>query len=90
MLTFEDCLGLCGLSKGEIAAIAEHEHVPAIIAAEMASYLCQNAEGERCIRRYILEDIAAAEARGDTHHAESLRAVLKHFLATHPRATQPG
>jgi hypothetical protein len=88
MLTFEDCLGMCGLSKGEIAAIAEHEHVPEIVAAEMASYLCQNAAGERCIRRYILDDIAVAERRNDAVHAESLRAVLRHFLATHPRALE--
>ncbi|WP_374368042.1 hypothetical protein [Dongia sp.] len=88
MLTFDDCLGLCGLSKGEIAAIAEHEHVPEIVAAEMAAYLCQNSAGERCIRRFILEDIAVAEKRHDAHHAESLRAVLVHFLATHPRALE--
>lgn len=88
MLTFEDCLGLCGLSKGEIAAIAEHEHVPEIVAAEMAAYLCQNEAGERCIRRYILEDIAAAEKRADARHAAALRAVLVHFLATHPRALE--
>lgn len=88
MLTFDDCLGLCGLSKGEIDAIAEHEHVPTIVAAEMAHYLCQNAAGERCIRRFILEDIAKAEARGDARHAESLRAILLHFVKTHPRALE--
>lgn len=89
MLTFDDCQAFSGLSKREIDAIAEHEHIPAIIAAEMAHYLCQNAEGECCIRRFILEDIAAAEARGDQRHAVELNAVLQHFVDTHPRAVLP-
>ena len=89
MLTYDDCLALCGLSKGEIAAIAEHEHVPEMLATEMGAYLCRNAAGERCIRRFILDDIVAAEARHDHRHAAMLRAVLKHFVATHPNATPP-
>lgn len=86
MLTYDDCVALCAASRREIEAVAEHEHIPLIAAAEMANYLCQNADGERCIRRFILDDINNAEARGDHHHALVLRAVLKHFIATHPRA----
>ncbi len=89
MLTYEDCIALSGLTRREIDALAEHEHIPSMIAAELASYLCSNAAGERCIRRYILDDIAAAEARGDARHAMVLKAVLKHFVETHPRATSP-
>ncbi|WP_374378278.1 hypothetical protein [Dongia sp.] len=87
MLTFEDCQALCGVSKGVVAAIAEHEHIPAMAAAEMANYLCENAQGERCIRRYILDDIKSAESKGDLKHAAVLRAVLSRFVETHPRAT---
>lgn len=86
MLTYEDCVALCAASRREIEAIAEHEHIPLMAAAEMANYLCQNASGERCVKRFILDDIANAEARGDHHHALVLTAVLKHFIATHPRA----
>ena len=87
MLTYEDCIALSGLTKREIDAIAEHEHIPAMIAAQLASYLCRNAEGECCVGRFILDDIATAEARGDTHHVLILKSVLKHFVETHPRAT---
>ena len=87
MLTYEDCIALSGLTRREIEALAEHEHIPSMIAAELASYLCSNAAGERCIRRFILDDIAAAEARGDQRHAMVLKAVLRHFVETHPRAT---
>ena len=34
MLTWEDCLALCELTEDEIAAIAEHEHVTQMAAAE--------------------------------------------------------
>lgn len=86
MLTFEDCQALCGTSRGVVSAIAEHEHIPEMLAAVLANYLCENADGERCIRRYILDDIADAKERGDSRHAEVLAAVLRHFVATHPLA----
>ena len=28
MISIEDCVALCGLTKEEVHAIAEHEHVP--------------------------------------------------------------
>lgn len=86
MLSYEDCLALCGLTEEEIQAIAEHEHIPAIVAAELANYLCHTPEGEPRIRRMILDDIEAAKARGDKIHALALKLVLKHFVDTHPRA----
>ena len=39
VLTFEDCLGLCELTEEEIRAIAEHEHLPQIVALELGNYL---------------------------------------------------
>jgi hypothetical protein len=87
MLTYQDCVALCGLNSREVEAIAEHEHIPQIVAVELGSYLCRDAGGELCIQRYILDDIAAAEKRGDHHHVSVLRAVLRHFVATHPQHT---
>ena len=87
MLTYEDCLALSGLTEEEIDAIAEHEHLSAIVAAECANYLCRTANGEARIRRYILDDIANARARGDLKHALALKLVLKHFVESHPRST---
>ncbi len=86
MLTYEDCLGLCELSEDEIRAIAEHEHIPAIVAAELGNYLVHSADGVPMIRRMIIDDILNAGARGDFRRAAELRMVLRHFVATHPRA----
>ena len=90
MLTFEDCLAFCELSEEEIAAISQHERVPEIIAIELGEYLIHTDDGERCISRMILEDIVKHLKRGDTKRVESLETVLKHFLATHPKAQEPG
>jgi hypothetical protein len=86
MLTYEDCVGLCDLTADEVAAIAEHEHIPEIVAAELGCYLVHTDSGVPKIRRIILEDIANSQQRGDTRHALVLKMTLKHFVETHPNA----
>lgn len=83
MLTYEDCVEFCDLTEEEVAAISEHEHVPAIVAAEMGNYLVHSEDGIPMIRRFILDDIEDAKARGDKARAETLDLVLKHFIASH-------
>lgn len=86
MLTLEDCIALSELTEEEIDAIAEHEHLPEIIAAELGNYLVHCADGTIRIRRMIRDDIEMAQARGDVAHAAKLKLVLKHFLKTHADA----
>ena len=85
MLTYEDCLGLCDLTDDEIRAIAEHEHRAQIAALEHGQYLLEMPDGDLVIRRMILDDIRAAEARNDRHRTLALKATLRHFVETHPR-----
>ena len=47
MLTLQDCIELSELSEEEILAIAEHEHLPEMVAVEMGNYLTHTASGER-------------------------------------------
>ncbi|MBL8457854.1 hypothetical protein [Zoogloea sp.] len=83
MLTLQDCIELSDLSEDEILAIAEHEHLPEMVAVEMGCYLCHTPEGDKRIRRMIADDIRHARERGDIRHAAVLRTVLKHYLAEH-------
>jgi hypothetical protein len=39
MLSIQDVLDYCDLDSGEIEAIAEHEHIPLTLAAEMSESL---------------------------------------------------
>ncbi|MCZ7563171.1 MAG: hypothetical protein M5U08_04605 [Burkholderiales bacterium] len=88
MLTLEDCLALCGLSEDEVLAIAEHEHIPEIAAAELGNYLVQTADGELRIKAMIRDDVAAAAARGDRDHALALKLMLRNFVRDHPRCEE--
>ena len=87
MLTYQDCVGMCDLSEEEVDAIAEHEHIPSIAALELGNYLLHEAPGIPKIRRFILDDIKAAESKGDKEHVLVLKHALAHFNQTHPGAT---
>lgn len=85
MLTFEDCLALCDLTEQEISAIAEHEHIPDMVAIELGGYLMRTENGEFTIKQMILDDIKQALNVGNTVHADELQALLKQFVMTHPK-----
>ena len=84
MLCLEDCLALCDLTEAEVLAIAQHEHIPEIAAAEMGHYLLQCPDGEPRIRSMIRDDIADARADGDEQRALALKWVLRGFVLQHP------
>lgn len=87
MLTYEDCVGMSDLIEEEVDAIAEHEHIPNIVATELGNYLVHEEPGIPKIRRIILDDIEMAEQKGDKEHALALKLTLRHFVQTHPSAT---
>ena len=86
MISLEDCIGLCGLSEAEVAAIAEHEHLPEIAATILAQYLLASKKGPETIRGMLIDDIRAASAAGEGRHAAELVSALRHFLSTHRQA----
>jgi hypothetical protein len=86
MITLEDCFGMCGLDEAEIAAISEHEHLPEIGAAALASYLLHRAGGAREIRRMMIDDVRDALHHEDFRHAGELLGAFRHFLEQHPEA----
>jgi hypothetical protein len=88
MLTLEDCVALCGLSEDEVLAIARHEHIPEIAAAELGSYLVRSPGGEMCIKSIIRDDLAAARAAGDRKRELALLLVLHNFILQHPRCEE--
>jgi hypothetical protein len=86
MIALEDCLAMCDLTPEEIAAIAEHEHLPEVAAAALGSYLIHRDKGPRVVYGMIRDDIRGAIAAGDARHARQLVATLCHFLKDHPEA----
>ncbi len=84
MLTFDDCLSQCHLTEDEILAISVHEHIPHIAALELAEYLVHSPDGRLRIKAMILDDIERTTQKGQSEEALKYKAILKHFIDTHP------
>ena len=84
MLTLADCIALSELSDDEVEAIAQHEHIPQLAAAELGNYLVHTPAGELCVKDMIRDDIAAAAARGEGERVLALKLVIREFIARHP------
>lgn len=81
MITIEDCIALCGLTREQVDAIAEHEHMPEAAAAALAAYMMARKDhGPPVIRTMLRDDIRAAVAAGNHAHAAELIAALRHLL----------
>ena len=88
MLTMEDCIGLCGLTEEEVLAIAAHERIPGMAAAELGNYLVNAPDGEMCIKAMIRDDIAHEVACANRDRELALRLVLRNFVLQHPRCEE--
>lgn len=73
MLSLKECISLCGLTEDEVEAIAEREHVPAIVAAQVGCQLLRSEGGVEYIRCVLRERADRAVAHGD------LRGAARHF-----------
>jgi hypothetical protein len=83
MISIEDCIALCGLTEAEVAAIAEHEHMPEVAAAVLGQYLLHQKHGPDQIREMLVEDVRAALKAGKAAHASALLAALRHLTTSY-------
>lgn len=84
MLSMQDVLDYCDLAQGEIEAIAEHEHIPLAIAAEMSEVLLCSPEGVFQLHRMIIENMQHALDCGHNEHVCDLMRTYEHLKKTHP------
>ena len=89
MLSYEDCRALSELTEAEIAAIARHEHIPAIVAAELGRYLVETPDGCKRIAAFLRDEMDAAAVRADLQRVLELKMVLRHFMEEHGPAESP-
>ncbi|MDR2837647.1 MAG: hypothetical protein LBV49_03625 [Azonexus sp.] len=84
MLSLQDVIDYCDLDRGEIAAIAEHEHVPLAIAAELSDMLLSTPEGVSRLHSMIIENMQQALASGDYDRLRHLAETYQHLQRCHP------
>lgn len=88
MISLDDIEDMTCLSRDEIAAIAEHEHIGEGNAALLGDYMMQLHHGPQKVQQMICDDIRTALHRDDLAHARALFATLRHFMAEHPDAAR--
>lgn len=84
MISIKDCIDYSDLTEEEVAAIAEHEHLPYASAAQLACCLAQSDDGTEVLRCLLKNAVCDAE---DCGHAETLRTAQRawnQFVANHP------
>jgi hypothetical protein len=84
MLSFQDLIDYCDLDRGEIDAIAEHEHIPVTVAAEMSEFLLCTPDGVCRLHSMIIENMQQALEAGHFEHVQELAKTYEHLQRTHP------
>ena len=88
MISLEDIEDITDLTRDEIEAIAEHDHVGLVKAAIMGDYMMHTHHGPQHVQQLICEDIRRALHKDDLPHARDLFAVLRQFMSDHPEAAR--
>jgi hypothetical protein len=84
MISLDECIGMSGLQEDEVAVVAEHEHLPLMVAAELAQTLLETPKGLYSLHVMFqdrLEALAAGRDRAKERHIAGLYA---QFRARHP------
>ena len=88
MISLEDIEDMSALTRAEIDALAEHEHLTTYNATMLGDYLMHIHQGPQKVHLMLCEDIRAALHKDNLNHARELFAVLRRFLSDHPEAAR--
>ena len=83
MLTVQECVDMSELSNEAIRAIAEHAHIPEVVAAELGQELLKGTGGMLEIQRILEEDLELAVQAGEQDQISDRKRVLERFIASY-------
>jgi hypothetical protein len=83
LLTVQECVDMSELSNQTIRAIAEHEHIPEVVAAELGHALLKSNGGTAKIRRILEENVELAVQAGQQDTIDDRKRVLERFIASY-------
>jgi hypothetical protein len=86
MLSLKDCIDMCDLTEEEVAAIAEQESLPAIVAAFVGCTLLRSEGGVEYIRCVLKNRAEKAVDRGDLQTAAIRLRAYEEFRTRCPHA----
>ena len=88
MLSLTDCIDFIDLDGDTIDVIAEHEHIPAMVAAELGNQLLADLRGIHCLHQMHRKLIEQAANTGHLAHEKALRRVYTAFSRKYPAPRQ--
>lgn len=84
MLSLTDCLDFIDLDHATVEVIAEHQHLPPVVAAELGNQLIGSARGIYRIHEMHRDLIARAAESGQLQREQSLRRIYAGFTRKYP------
>jgi hypothetical protein len=84
MLSLDECIGMCGLSEEEVAVVADHEQLPTLVAAELASSLVDTPRGVHRLHQMFMDALSRQAERPDRDRERALSQVYAGFRARYP------
>jgi hypothetical protein len=88
MLSLTDCLDFIDLDRDTIDVIAQHEGLPAVVAAELGNQLIADLRGIYAIHQMHRDLLSHAAERGDLEEEQRLRKAYTAFNRKYPMPTQ--
>jgi hypothetical protein len=85
ILTVQECVDMSELSNEAIRVIAEHEHMPEVVAAELGQELLKSTGGIAEIRRMLEKSVELAIQGGAEDKINDRKRVLRSFIASYCR-----
>jgi hypothetical protein len=83
LLTTQECVDMSELSNEAIRAIAEHEHIPEVVAAELGQELLKATGGKAEIERILEKNLGLAVQAGEQDKIDDRKRVLERFVASY-------
>jgi hypothetical protein len=84
MLSLAECVALSDLTDDEVAIIAEHERVPAMVAVAIGQEWLRTPRGVFRLKGFICDALERAKLSGDRQKTRHLERVLTRFNKDHP------
>jgi hypothetical protein len=83
MLTVQECVDMSELSNEAIRAIAEHEHIREVVAAELGQEMLKAPGGIAKIQRILEENLELAVQAGEQDTINDRKRMLELFIASY-------
>ena len=88
MINLDDMEDMCCLTRDEIAAVADHEHITLAAAVAEVETLMHEHGGPQQVQEMLCDDIRHALHADNVAEAQRLFAILRGYVSAHPEAAR--